>query len=220
MKKQAIKYILLSALLGLFACSSGGFNKLTIEIPGEPGVDLTPFDAIALTNFLVEDDKAPFDLNQDLLDYFSFELKQNLGKNIEIKDWTPPGIDRLEDAAFWASQFPDLKKTLLFTGSLGFREESRKALIQKKEDKFETPFDPLPKLAQQRFYAIDLDVFLIDSETGKPIFSRNFKERRTYSNPNQTTRFAFYDLLGIIKDKLIQGLAGKRQSQDRFLITK
>jgi len=220
MKRKAIKYLLLLALPGLFACTAGNYSKLRIEIPGEPGIDLTPYETIALTNFLVEKDTAKFDLNQDFIEYFSFELKQNLNKNIEIKDFVPPDGDSFEDAAFWQSRFPDLKKTLLFTGDLSFREESRKALIQKKKDKFETPFQPLPKLAQQRFYAIELNVFLLDTATGDSIFSRNFKERRTYSNPNQTTRFAYYDLLQVVKDKLIQSLGGKRQTQDRYLINK
>lgn len=220
MKRKAIKYLFLFALPGFFACAGGNADKLTIEIPGKPGMDLAAFDKIVLTDFMVKDDKSTFDINQDFLEYFSFELGQNLDKEIETRDFVPPNIESFEDAAFWQSRFPELKKSLLFTGSISFREESRKALIQKKGDKFETPFQPQPKLAQQRFFAIEVDIALIDAATGNAIFNRNFKERRTYNNPNQTSRFAYYDLMQVVKDKLLQDLGGKRQNQDRYLITK
>jgi len=220
MKRKVIKYLFLFALPGLFACAAGNADKLMIEIPGKPGVDLAAFEKIVLTHFLVKDDKSTFDINQDFLEYFSFELGQNLDKEIETRDFVPPNIESFDDAAFWRSRFPKLKKTLLFTGNLSFREESRKALLQKKGDKFETPFEPESKLAQQRFFAIEVDIALIDTATGNSVFNRNFKERRTYNNTNQTSRFAYYDLMQVVKDKLLQDLGGKRQNQDRYLISK
>ena len=219
--KKSKKFIVLPfILLFLAACAQTENVKLRLIIPSSTGLDLTAYEDILITKFIELNEVEDFDVNQELEEYFTFELKKNLKKTTGAVEVQPPEEDVFTDIEYWAELPEKEKPSVYFTGSLKYNQETRKALIKKDKKQFEDPFPQEPRLARRTFFSIEFNVYMIDAKTGKPIYERKFKESKAYSNPNQTTRFAFFDLMVDIKDKLIQDLMGSQRLKERYLLTR
>ncbi len=119
---------------------------------------------------------------------------------------------------FWKNLSADKEKILLLTGSIQYKEEVRKAVLGRRNKDSEDPFQAEKTLTVQRFYLLNLDLYLIDGKTGKALYKKSFKESRSYKNPEQTAYFAFFDLIKVVKEKLFRDLLGERKIQLRYLI--
>ncbi|MCK4429779.1 MAG: hypothetical protein KAW19_00605, partial [Candidatus Aminicenantes bacterium] len=65
---------------------------------------------------------------------------------------------------------------------------------------------------------LNIDIYIIEAQSGKTLYKRNFKETKSYKNPNQTAFFAFFDLMQSVKDKLLRNLFGESRIQERYII--
>lgn len=213
-------------VLALAACSSSNATRLRIQIPRRAEVRLADFDGIAMTNFLIQsDDEADakkveldFDLNQELIDYLSNELKIELEEDVDIHTLNLEDEALFEDEQFWQNFSKDGKKVLIISGTMQYGQETRKALISKEKRQHETPFPSPERLQTRKFYTLNMHIHILDSESGVNLYNQTFKETRAYSNPNQTAQFAFYDLLYEIKEKLFREMMGGEKIQERYLI--
>lgn len=213
-------------VLALAACSSSNATRLRIQIPRRAEVRLADFDGIAMTNFLIQsDDEADakkveldFDLNQELIDYLSNELKIELEEDVDIHTLDLEDEALFEDEQFWQNFSKDGKKVLIISGTMQYGQETRKALISKEKRQHETPFPQPERLQTRKFYTLNMHIHILDSESGVNLYNQTFKETRAYSNPNQTAQFAFYDLLYEIKEKLFREMMGGEKIQERYLI--
>lgn len=213
-------------VLALAACSSSNATRLRIQIPRRAEVRLADFDGIAMTNFLIQsDDEADakkveldFDLNQELIDYLSNELKIELEEDVDIHTLNLEDEALFEDEQFWQNFSKDGKKVLIISGTMQYGQETRKALISKEKRQHETPFPQPERLQTRKFYTLNMHIHILDSESGVNLYNQTFKETRAYSNPNQTAQFAFYDLLYEIKEKLFREMMGGEKIQERYLI--
>jgi hypothetical protein len=218
--KKKISLVFLLALVLHFSCASLNYLKLNVELPGIATLDLDKFKEIVISDFLVEKETKGFDINQELVDFFSAELSRNFKRKITTKDisWEEKDIFQQED--FWKTLLPDPEEVLILTGSVQYSEEIRKAILE--EYSGETAgFYPREKgLAQRKFYTLTLNLCLIEAETGEVLYTRDFKESRGYKNPKQTANFAFFDLLETVREKFFRNVLGEEKLEQRYLISK
>jgi len=210
--------ILLFGLLFFISCGTGEQVRLRIEMPRKTPINLKDFEEIAITNFLVKEEAKEFDLNKELTKYFSVEIEQKVKNKISSSEVALENEEDFQNKKFWQRTFPDKKGTLLFTGSLEYTEEIRKAIKSTEKRRFEQPFPEESRIEERRFYSLSLHLYLIDPHSGEALFERTFKESKSYKNPNQTAYFAFYDMMLTVRDKLFRQILGEEQIQERYLI--
>ena len=217
-KMKKGKLILLSSLFLLFSCNSSGSLKLRIEVSEVPSLNIDQFQEIGITNFMIKEDTKDFNLNDELKDYFSSELVRNFEKKINMRDITVDNDKLFEDEEYWQDISSGSTHAVLITGSVRYNQEIRKALIEEEKTRHNDPFSSKTELAQRTFYTLQLDLYLINSQSGETIYKNSFKETKKYKNPNQTAHFAFFDLIQIVKEKLFYDLLGRERVQERYLI--
>lgn len=217
MKKN--RFILLVIILVLSSCASNEYWKARIEVSQKPAVNLDKFKEIIIADFFVKEETKNFNINNELKDFFATELGQKLENKISSKKVPLEKEDIFKDEDFWKNLSVDEKESVLFTGSIQYSQETRKALIKKLKKEQESPFPSESKFAQRKFYTLHLEVYLIDTQTGKIVYKRNFKETKSYKNPNQTAYFAFFDLVKNLKDKLFAHMLGTKRTQERYIIS-
>ncbi len=189
-----------------------------MEIPGKTSVDLDQYKEVVITNFLIKEETKDFNLNNEIIDYFSFEIGQNFNGKVSKEEITFEE-EPFKNEAFWKNLLPAEKDALLFTGGAEYTEEIRKAILQEKRDRFEDPFISKKKgLAERRFYTLNIDLYIIDAKTGKTLYTRNFKESKGYANPKQTAAFAFFELIQKVKTRFFRSILGEARIQERYLI--
>jgi len=215
---RKIKIVLVLTILFSFCCASSDYWKLRIEVPGKTSFNLDQYNEVVITNFLIKEETKHFNLNQELVDYFSFEVGQNFKGKVSIKEITFEE-EPFKNEAFWKNLLPDRKDAILFTGGVQYTEEIRKAILQKQKERFEDPFVSKKRsLAERRFYTLNLDLYMIDAKTGKALYKRNFKESKGFENPKQTAPFAFFELIQRVKAKFFRNILGAASIQERYLI--
>lgn len=209
---------MLLSLLFLLSCSTGEHVRLRIEIPRKTPINLEDFEEIAITNFLVKEEAKDFDLNKELTEYFALEFGQKIKNKISSTEVALQNEEVFQDKTFWQKVSPDKKGAILFTGSLEYTEEVRKAIKSTSKRRFEEPFPEESRIEERRFYSLSLHLYLIDAQSGDALYKRTFKESKAYKNPNQTAFFAFYDMMLNVRDKLFRQILGEEQIQERYLI--
>jgi hypothetical protein len=213
------KLVFLLSVLFFVSCGAGGgYLKLKIETPGKPSLNLDKYTEVAITGFLLKKEAEDFDLNQELMKYFAEELQQKIKKDISKKDISVKNDEGFEDGEFWRSVSEDSSEVLFFTGTAEYTSETRKAILKEQKRQEEDPFPDSPRLAERKFFTLVITLYLIDAETGTAVYKSDFQETRSYSNPNQTAYFAFFDLVNRIKTKFFRDIQGKTQIQERYLI--
>ena len=216
MKKNSALLLLIT--LVFFSCSSMEYYKLRLEIPGETTVDISKYKTVYMPDFLILKSKEEFDMNHELLDYFMFEFEKKAKKSVSSDFKAPDKEEQFGLPEFWKQASNNNPSGLILTGSVEYEEEVRKALIGKNKQRFEDPFPSETRLAERRFYTLNIHLYLIDGETGMPIYDRKFKETKTDKNPNQTAYFAFFELIQRVRDKLFLDIIGGEKIQQRYLI--
>ncbi|MFQ6069562.1 MAG: hypothetical protein ACE5LC_03445 [Candidatus Aminicenantales bacterium] len=218
MRKAII--IVMSLIFLCFACKSNNYLKIKVEVPGITRVRINNFSEILITNFLIKKESNEFNLNKELVDFFSAELGMHFNGKIESREIQLKKKDTFSDQEFWKNLISDSENVLIFTGSAEYSQEIRKAILKEYSRRSEE-FTPQKKgLAERKFYTLQLSIFLIDGATGKALYEKNFKESRGYENKNQTAYFAFFDLAEQIRVKLFRNILGLERVQQRYLISK
>lgn len=218
MKKA--KFALFLSFLFFLSCSSSNYWKMRIEIPGEPILKLENIKEIVITDFLVKKETKGFDLNKEIVDYFTSALRNEFEGKISSKKIPLEKEDVFKDEEFWKAQGENLEETLLVSGSAQYTEEVRKAILERRKDRADDPFQSQRGLAERKFYTFLLNLYLIDPKTGKTLYKRNFKESQGYKNPKQTAYFAFFDLIQRVRAKFFQNILAGAKTQERYLISK
>jgi len=209
---------LLALLTGSWSCTSTDYFRLRLRIPRRADVRLADFDGVVVSDFLMKSEVEGFDLNREILDYLSTELAVELETQVDLHSAPIADESVFEDQAFWKNLELDKKKAVIFSGTAEFSEETRKALVRKGRREHETPFPEQEKMKTRRFYSLNMQIHIMDSESGIRLYNQEFKETRAYSNPNQTAYFAFFDLAFQVKEKLFREIMGGEKIQDRYLI--
>jgi hypothetical protein len=189
-------------------------------MPRPVSFELERFEEMVVTDFLVLKDRTDFDLNKETTEYFSFEFGKNIQIPVSRAEVAPPSVETFEQEDFWTDLPTGHEDAIVFTGTIDYRSEVRKALVDRERRQFEDPFPDKTSLEERKFFTLFFNLYLIDSKTGKTLYQKNFKETRNYQNPNQTAYFAYFDLIQSVKDKLFQAFLGESLLQERYLINK
>lgn len=215
MKKN--KAILILLLFIFVSCSSVNYFRVNVEVPGKPVFDINQFDEIIVTDFFIKKETEDFDLNQELVNYFAIQMKQNFKAEVSSRRVSLSNEELFKDKAFWKNIQPDSQEAILFTGTVDYLEEVRKAIVKTKK-KADDTFQRDNAIEERRFYTLNLNFYMIDAQTGEVLYTKAFKETRGYRNPNQTAAFAFFDLADIVKAKFFRTVLGTVKIQQRYLI--
>ena len=220
LKSKNLRFAFPFLFILLISCTQSNYEKVRIEIPKKPDIDLSQYQEILITNFLENDEIKSFDENKEIQDYFSSELKKHLKKNVEIVDISIEKEEEFKNPDLWKNVDSEENKSAIFTGSVKYSEEIRKSIRKKEKRRFEDPFPKESRVETRTFYTLELHLYLIDAQTGKVIYDRNFKENKSYENPNQTAPFAFFDLILEVRDKLLEDFKGYERMKERYLLIK
>ncbi len=215
MKKNKAIFILL--LFFFVSCSSVNYFKVNLEVPGKPVFDINQFDEIIVTDFFIKNETKDFDLNQELVNYFETQMKQNFKAKVSARRVSLSDEELFKDKSFWKNIQPDSQETVLFTGTVDYLEEVRKAIVQIKK-KADATFQRDKAIEERRFYTLTLVFYMIDAQTGEILYTKDFKETQGYRNPNQTAAFAFFDLADTVRSKFFSNVLGAVKIQQRYLI--
>lgn len=215
MKKN--KAILILLLFIFVSCSSDNYFRVNVEVPGKAVFDINQFDEIIVTDFFIKKETEDFDLNQELVNYFATQMKQNFKAEVSSRRVSLSNEELFKDKAFWKNIQPDSQEAILFTGTVDYLEEVRKAIVKTKK-KADDTFQRDSAIEERRFYTLNLNFYMIDAQTGEVLYTKAFKETRGYKNPNQTAAFAFFDLADIVKAKFFSTVLGTVKIQQRYLI--
>ncbi|MFC2163666.1 hypothetical protein ACFLT2_01565 [Acidobacteriota bacterium] len=214
------KVIFLLCMLVLCACSGGRHWKVRVEMPRAISFELERFQELVITDFLIKSERKDMDINKEMVEYFSFEFGQNIAAPVSTKEINFADEDIFEDEIFWKDLPTELEEAIILTGSVEYKSEIRKALVDEEKRQFEDPFPQQSGLEERKFYTLLFDLYMIDAKTGKILYTRNFKQTKHYINPNQTAYFAFFDLMLLVKNKLFQAFLGEELLQERYLLSK
>jgi len=215
MKKN--KFIPILSLLFFVSCTSVSYFKVNVELSRKALFDINQFKEIIVTDFFIKKEAESFDLNQELVNYFTTQMKQNFKPVVSSRKISFPNEEIFKDKAFWKNILPDSQETALFTGTVDYTQEIRKAVVQTKKKNDET-FSRDKAIEERRFYTINLNFYFIDAQTGEVLYTQTFRETQGYKNPKQTGAFAFYDLADTVKVKLFNNVLGTATIQQRYLI--
>lgn len=218
-KMKKIKGALLLALLFSFACNTDSYLKIKIETPTRTVFDLSQYKNLVITDFLIKQGTKDIDLNKEIIDYLSTEIGLNFKGNVSSEKVPLEKEEVFKTEEFWKNLSVNLKEALFLSGSVQYTEEVRKAVLEQKKSRFEEPFSREKGLTERKFYTLNLELYLIDTVTGKILYTRKFKESNSYKNPKQTSYFAFFDLIQNVKGKLFNDVLGKGKIQERYLVS-
>jgi hypothetical protein len=226
MRLERMKYlktskgIFLLCVMALCACSGGRHWKVRVEMPRAISFELERFQELVVTDFHIKTERKDMDLNKEMVEYLSFEFGQNIAAPVSTKEIDMTSEDIFKDESFWRDLPTEQDEAIILTGSVDYKSEIRKALVDEEKRQFEDPFPRQSGLEERKFYTLFFDLYMIDAKTGEILYTRNFKQTKHYANPNQTAYFAFFDLITIVKDKLFQAFLGEELLQERYLLSK
>jgi hypothetical protein len=219
MKRLKNSWWLILILLFTQACaSSDEYNRVRIRIPRRAEVRLAEFDGIVITDFLMKSEFDDFDLSYELKEYFAGEIEIEVDKSVSRESIAVPDEESFQDKEFWKTLPLKNAKSVIFSGTADYSQETRKALISKDKQEFEDPFPSQERLATRKFYTLEMNIRIINAETGEVTYTQDFKESKSYTNPNQTAYFALFDLAFLVKEKLFREIMGGERFQQRYLI--
>jgi hypothetical protein len=173
-----------------------------------------------ITNFLLQKENEDINLSKEIVEYLKLEIEQNFEGEVVTKNFSVEDEEAYKNQDLWKGLIEASEQTLFLTGVVDYSEEIRKAILEKRKDRSEDPFPAVKKLAERKFYTLKVDLYLIDAQTGNPLYQRSFKETKGYKNPNQTAYFAFFDLIQQVKDKLFSNILGSKKIEERYLISR
>jgi len=123
------KAILLLCVLALCACSGGRHWKVRVEMPRAISFELERFQELIITDFYIKSERKDMDLNKEMVEYLSFEFGKNIAAPVSTKEIDLTSEDIFEDESFWRDLPTELDETIILTGSVEYKSETRKALV-------------------------------------------------------------------------------------------
>ncbi len=218
-KTVIYKWVFPVFLLCLLSCSTTNYVGIETDMANKPSLNLDQFDQIIITDFLLKKEKPDFDLNKEIKIYLAQEIQVRTDKKANTESFSPENENSFQKKDFWIQAGSKENKGIYLTGSIEYKSEVRKALVKDKR-KFEDPFQDEDRFVQRKQYSLVLDLYLIDSQTGEVLYQRKLNESKAYQNPNQTSYFAFYDLIYRVKEKIFRDFFDVKSNQNRYLLIK
>jgi hypothetical protein len=214
--------LLVLAVTVLAACGSQpAYRQIRLEIPTYSPLQLEEFDDAVICGFRVGEGAAAIDLNKEITEYLRSEIQRKLPfQRVLVQPVALDSEEVFSQPEFWKSLAPGSVRVLYVTGKAQLTRETRKAVVERPKEDIEDPFDRQKAFTERTVFSLDLHIYLIRGDSGEVLFDRDFKETKTYVNPNQRADFAFYDLVQRAKAKLFRPIMSEGRMQERYLILK
>jgi hypothetical protein len=218
MKRRRLAVLPLLAL-GLAACATARFRKVSIEIPAVSPVAIEGFKEIAVLDFSEAKPAPDLRLGEKIADAFEAELKRAFKGKVSRR--RVPGIVGPEAGReSWKAAGAGLKDALVLGGSIAFVAEAQKAL-RPADLPADGPFKLDSRgLAERTRFVWTVECLLVDPATGDPVFKKRFTETRSYPDLQQSPEFAFFDLVPVVNAELLSALFGRQSIEERYLLVR
>jgi hypothetical protein len=204
-----------------FACTGESVRRVRIDMPGYAPFRVSDFDRVIVTNFKAENDTGDFNVAGELADYLAEELGRRLGGKVSRTSVPTDKAGRAGDTEFWKSLPAGPGSALFLTGTISYREEVRKALLEKDPSVIDGPFRGERKpLSERRIYTMPVRIALVRAGSGEVVLDKEFKETRTFSDTNQLYSYAYYEIVPHLRNKLFRLFFGDTAIEERTLIVK
>ena len=213
--------IAVAACLLQLACASEEARLVRVGIPGYTPLRVADIGAIYITDFRVEKPPADFDIGKELVDYMYVELARKYAGKV-FRAPVPAGKAGVAgDRDFWSGLPAEHGPGLFLTGTVLYREEVRKAILETDRKEIDGPFRYEKKgLSERRLYTMTIGVSLIRAGTGEVVLSKEFVETTTYPDSNVPVSYAFYELSPHFRQKFLQAVFGEERLQERYVFAR
>lgn len=214
--------IVAAACLLQLACAGESVRKVRLGIPGgyaplRPG----DFSEIYVTAFKADDPSPEFDVGKELADFLFVELAQKFEGKVFRRPIPADKAGLVGDTEFWKALAGGTGPALFLTGTILYKEEVRKALLETDAKEIDGPFRQEKKpLSERRIYTFAVDLALIRAGTGEIVLRKEFQETSTYPDPNLLFSYAFHELAPHLRTKFFQEVFGDERLQERYLFTR
>jgi hypothetical protein len=218
---KSSRWIVAAACLLQLACASEEARLVRVGLPGYTPLRVADIGAIYIADFRAEKPPADFNIGKELVDYLYVELSRKYEGKV-FRAPVPAGKAGLAgDRDFWSGLPAEHGPGLFLTGTILYREEVRKAILETNRKEIDGPFRQEPKgLAERRLYTMTIGVSLIRSGTGEVVLSKEFVETATYPDSNVPVSYAFYELSPHFRQKFLQAVFGEERLQERYLFAR
>jgi hypothetical protein len=215
------KAIVAAACLLQFACAGENARKVRIGIPGYTPLRAGDVGEIYVTAFKADKPSPEFDVGKELADYLFVELARKFEGKVFRRVIPADKAGLAGDTEFWKSLPGGSGPALFLTGTIVYKEEVRKALLETDAKEIDGPFRQEKKgLSERRLYTFAVDIALIRAGTGEVVLRKEFKETSTYPDPNLPFSYAFTELSPHLRAKFFQTVFGEERLQERYLFTR
>ncbi|HEX2694992.1 MAG TPA: hypothetical protein VHP61_04520 [Acidobacteriota bacterium] len=218
---KSSRAIVVAACFLQLACVSEEARRVRIGIPGYTPLPAGDVGDVYVTDFRVEKPPADFDIGKELVEYLYAELARKYEGRVFRRAVPADKAGLAGDRDFWSGLPAGPGPALFLTGTVLYREEVRKALLDTDPKEIDGPFRQEKKgLAERRLYSLTVGVSLIRAGTGEVVLSKEFNETATYPDANVPVSYAFYELSPHFKQKFFQTVFGEERLQERYLFTR
>jgi hypothetical protein len=215
------KAIVAAACLLQLACAGESARKIRVGIPGYTPLRAGDVGEIYVTAFKADETTAEFDVGKELADYLFVELTRKFEGKVFRRSIPADKAGLAGDTEFWKALPGGSGPALFLTGTILYKEEVRKALLETDAKELDGPFRQEKKgLSERRLYTFAVDLALIRAGTGEVVLRKEFKETSTYPDPNLPFSYAYYELSPHFKTKFFQAVFGDERLQERYLFTR
>ena len=213
--------IVAAACLLQLACSSEGIRRVRVGIPGYTPLRPAEIGEIYLADFRTEEAPPDFDAGKEIGDYLYTELARKFEGKVSRRPVPADKAGRAGEKDFWRSLPAGPGPAVFLTGTVLYREEVRKALLETDPKVIDGPFrQERTELSQRRVYTLRVGVSLIRAGTGEVVLSKEFNETTTFFIENVPVSYAFFELAPQVRQRFFQDFFGDERLQERYLFTK
>jgi hypothetical protein len=208
-------------ILAAGACARDAAVRVRLDVPTAAAVKLGDYQAVLLPGFFQENEVKDFDVSAVLSRFLADELKPRFKGPVRETTIAWEGAEALKSPEFWKKAAGAEPRTLVLSGRVHYARESRKALQEAERRPLDDgPFQPADAMQSHRAYILKLEILLVDGATGRILFQKSEQDTVTTRNLKQTAEFAFYDILGRLRPRLLRAITGVEQVRERYLLAK
>lgn len=204
--RTAAAFALVLALAAAPACRSGGPLEVRVDLPGVSPFPAGSFDAIVVTDFQEDLPVEGFSAGRALGEYLADEI------DLAFKG-PVTRLERASDALAGGSG-----RAVVLTGSVRLSTEVRKAL-DNRPIPADGPFKSAERgLLEVRRWTMAVEVSVLAAADGAPLFRKEYREERDYTDVEKPADFAFSDLSARVRARLLPTLLGTTTLEKRILL--
>ena len=203
--------VLYPALLAVLAfgfaplAAKNDIVRVTLDVPMPERIDMTGLRRVLVTQLVVEEEQAPFNLGRELVMTIRRDLRLQAG--LDVLDVEPPPLpeqplgDLVANTGFWRRLAQQHEADLIITGETSFRVIDRSGYVSVDE------ISPLTgqRVRRSRFvnregFVLDLRLFFLNGSTGQLLYEDHFNGQDTFPGLGHDRLSGVFDLYGQMSD--------------------